>query len=279
MADVFISYSREDQDRAAQVARGLSALGLECFWDTEIPPGRTWADYIEGKLDQSRSVVVLWSQHSTRSQWVREEARMGKEKAKLIPVLLDGSQPPFGFGEVQAADLSTWRGEPNHPQWRTFANAVYTAARGEPAPQAAAAAAYAPSSSTAGTNPSPFDHIRNCLANYANGKGRARRSEFGWFVLFVFLVGFAAGMLDVALFGVDPYTGAANSLILTLIAFLVLITPAVAAASRRAHDFGQSGWLAVLTVIPYLGIIATLAFIFIPGQQGPNQYGPDPKAP
>src|SRR5512147_653857 len=117
MADVFISYAREDRSRAEQIARALSAMGLECFWDTEIPPGQTWADYIENKLSQCKAVIVLWSAHSTRSQWVREEARMGRDRGRLIPVMLDASAPPFGFGEVQAADLSGWQGEPHHPGW------------------------------------------------------------------------------------------------------------------------------------------------------------------
>ncbi|MBI3439551.1 MAG: toll/interleukin-1 receptor domain-containing protein [Proteobacteria bacterium] len=127
MADVFISYSREDRARAEQVARGLSAMGLEAFWDTDIPPGQTWADYIEGKLAQCKAVVVLWSEHSTKSQWVREEARMGRDKSKLIPAMLEASPPPFGFGEVQAADLSAWRGEPNHPEWARLSAAVRNA--------------------------------------------------------------------------------------------------------------------------------------------------------
>jgi uncharacterized membrane protein YhaH (DUF805 family) len=59
---------------------------------------------------------------------------------------------------------------------------------------------------------------------------------------------------------------------------LAAICPMVSVASRRAHDIGQSGWLAALTLIPYLGFIATLVFVFIPGQQGENKYGPDPKA-
>jgi len=91
MADVFISYAREDRAFAERVANELGKLGLDCFWDSEIPPGQTWADYIEGKLSQSRAVIVLWSEHSTKSQWVREEARMGREKSNLIPVLLDNS--------------------------------------------------------------------------------------------------------------------------------------------------------------------------------------------
>ena len=88
---------------------------------------------------------------------------------------------------------------------------------------------------------------------------------------------FAAGFTDALTWGVNPYTSMANSYVFTIIVGLALICPAIAVASRRAHDFGQSGWLAILTAIPYLGFIASLVFIFIPGQPGENQYGPNPK--
>jgi len=78
-------------------------------------------------------------------------------------------------------------------------------------------------------------------------------------------------------FGINPYTNVANSNVMTILANLALIAPTVAASSRRAHDFGQSGWLAALTAIPYLGWIVAIVFIFIPGQPGENQYGPNPK--
>jgi uncharacterized membrane protein YhaH (DUF805 family) len=267
-------------------------MGLDVFWDNEIPPGQTWADYIESKLTACKVVIVLWSANSTKSQWVREEARMGRDRAKLIPVMIDGSAAPFGFGEVQAGDLSGWNGEASHGGWQRFSQAVYAAVNGSatPAPPAAAAPAYAPPpalqpanappphSAAATVQSSPIGYIMKCLRLYAEGKGRARRSEYGWFFAFLFVVTFVAGFLDALLFGIDPYTGMANTYILTLIATFGLIVPAVAAASRRAHDFGQSGWLAALTVIPYLGILAALAFIFIPGQSGANAHGPDPKA-
>lgn len=127
MADLFISYAREDKARADQVAQGLAAQGLDVFWDSEIPPGQTWADYIEEKLSNSAAVIVLWSEHSTKSHWVREEARMGRERGKLIPAALDRSPPPFGFAEVQSADLSSWTGQPNHPDWERFVAAVKSA--------------------------------------------------------------------------------------------------------------------------------------------------------
>lgn len=140
MADVFLSYAREDTARADQVAKGLEAAGLDVFWDNEIPPGTTWADYIEQKLGACKALIVLWSEHSTKSQWVREEARMGRDKGCLIPVMIDASQPPFGFGEVQAANLANWNGEADHPNWRRFVDAVMNATKTTPrAPQPAAA--------------------------------------------------------------------------------------------------------------------------------------------
>ena len=139
MADVFVSYAREDRARAEQLARALQAEGLDVFWDTEIPPGQTWADYIEGKLAQCKALIVLWSEHSTKSQWVREEARMGRDKGILIPAMIDNSQAPFGFGEVQAANLATWRGQGDHAEWRRFLDAVKRlAGTSTSAPRAAA---------------------------------------------------------------------------------------------------------------------------------------------
>jgi uncharacterized membrane protein YhaH (DUF805 family) len=290
MADVFISYAREDRARAEQVARGLEALGLQAFWDTDIPPGQTWADYIEGKLTACKAVVVLWSEHSTKSQWVREEARMGRDKSKLIPALIDGSQMPFGFGEVQAANLATWRGDLNHPEWTRFANAVHAAARdGAAAPQPAAPSspyrpppsapstpAYTALSSGAAETLSPIGYIAKCIRLSFNGAGRARRAEYGWFVLFWAVLTFVAAFIDTAMFGINPYTSTANTYVLTWLA-LLFVPAGISAASRRFHDLGQNGWFAAATLVPYIGWLVVLLIIFIPGRPGPNQYGPNPK--
>jgi uncharacterized membrane protein YhaH (DUF805 family) len=164
-----------------------------------------------------------------------------------------------------------------------FANAVDRVVRGpdappRPAPPPAAQAAYAapPAAAAAGAN-SPIDYIAKCFRLYVSGNGRARRAEFGWFVLFAFVATFVAVFIDAFAFGIDPYSGEANLLLFTSLALLGLICPLISAASRRAHDFGQAGWLAALTAIPYLGFVATLVFIFVPGQPGENKYGPSPK--
>jgi hypothetical protein len=155
MADVFISYAREDRARAEQIAAALQRMGLEVFWDNEIPPGATWADYIETKLTQCKALVVLWSEHSTKSQWVREEARMARDRGLLIPAMLDATPAPFGFGEVQAADLSQWQGDPNNPEWRRFANAVAGAAGRAPSQAPPAQPVFHPPPSQAGPRVQP----------------------------------------------------------------------------------------------------------------------------
>jgi len=118
VADIFLSYSREDHARAAEIAGALTAAGYEVFWDVEIPPGKSWADILEEKLAACKAAIVLWSQVSTASKWVREEARLAHDRGKLLPVLIDDAAPPFGFGEIQAADLKHWHGEANDPHWR-----------------------------------------------------------------------------------------------------------------------------------------------------------------
>lgn len=149
MAEVFLSYAREDRARAELVARGLAAAGVEVFWDNEIPPGQTWADYIETKLTQCRALIVLWSENSTKSQWVREEARLGRDKGVLIPAMIDACQAPFGFGEVQAANLADWRGEPDHANWRRFVEAVRAASAREASPRLQSAMSAPPRAATA----------------------------------------------------------------------------------------------------------------------------------
>lgn len=284
--DVFISYAREDRAHAEHIAHGLSALGLEPFWDTDIPPGQTWADYIEAKLAACKAAIVLWSAHSVKSQWVREEARIARDRSQLIPVLLEQVQPPFGFGEVQAADLTGWTGDYNDPRWVRFSQAVQNVAARAPNPRAAplhsttptpqpAAQAYSAGAAHNESASSPIGYIQNCLRLYADGRGRARRAEYGWFILFYVAVLLTLATIDAMLFGFT-YEGTPNYVVTWLV--LGLLPAAVSAASRRLHDLNLSGWLAIVTVIPYLGWLAILALIFAPSKDAANAYGPNPKA-
>jgi hypothetical protein len=98
----------------------------------EIPPGTSWADFLAEKLSHSKAAIVLWSKTSVASQWVREEARLARDRGKLIPVMIDDAAPPFGFGEIQAANLAAWDGEANHPHWKLLLEGIARAVAAAP---------------------------------------------------------------------------------------------------------------------------------------------------
>ena len=50
-------------------------------------------------------------------------------------------------------------------------------------------------------------------------------------------------------------------------------------SGQRCRDFGWTGWAVLISLIPYVGVIFTLAIMFVPGTLGVNRYGPDPVAP
>jgi uncharacterized membrane protein YhaH (DUF805 family) len=105
--------------------------------------------------------------------------------------------------------------------------------------------------------------------NYANFEGRARRSEYWYFLLLniiiamlLFLSSFLLGM-----FG----------MILYIIYALATFIPGIAVAVRRLHDTGKSGWFYFVALIPIIGGIWLLIVLATEGTPGPNEYGPDPK--
>jgi len=124
VADVFVSYTSEDRVVAQQIARGLEGAGFSVWWDRHIHGGVDFTTEIQRQLNAARIVVVLWSSSSLDSKWVRDEAQQARDENKLIPVRLDGVQPPLGFRQAQSLDFSGWNGD---SQVETFANLVASA--------------------------------------------------------------------------------------------------------------------------------------------------------
>lgn len=111
------------------------------------------------------------------------------------------------------------------------------------------------------------DAVKTCLGKYVDFSGRARRSEYWWFFLFNVLVGVVGYVIDAAL-GTYP-------LFYALVA-LALFLPGLAAAVRRLHDTGRSGWWYLIALVPCIGFIVFI--VFAVQDSGPdNQYGPNPK--
>jgi hypothetical protein len=124
MADVFISYARDDRETAAKLAKVLQEQGYSVWWDRVIPPGKKWAEIIGTQLGAARCVVVLWSAVSVEKRWVHKEASFADARNKLIPVRLEDVTIPFEFADVQAADLTEWQGDDSHEGFQHLASAI-----------------------------------------------------------------------------------------------------------------------------------------------------------
>lgn len=134
MADVFISYARDDEAVARRVARGLESAGLDVWWDANLPAHRAYSEEIERNLEAARAVVVLWSATAAKSQWVRAEADFARNANKLVQAQVDGALPPMPFNQIQCADLKGWRGSPKHPGWAKLKGSVEAVLSGQEVP-------------------------------------------------------------------------------------------------------------------------------------------------
>ena len=105
-----------------------------------------------------------------------------------------------------------------------------------------------------------LESIKTCSTKYAEFNGRASRSEFWWWVLFVFLVSAAIGMVSQVLSGVFS---------------LAVLVPNLAVGARRLHDTNRSGWLQLVWLIPLIGWILLLVW-FVQDSKEPNRFTATP---
>lgn len=142
--------------------------------------------------------------------------------------------------------------------------------------------------------------IASVFGKYATFSGRARRSEYWFYMLFLVLAFASLAMAAVAVSGplmggVRPHNpgalpGPANAMArelvgLVFLAFaLVNLIPTIAVSVRRLHDLNASGWwllpLVMLAIVPPIGAVALLVQLIwfcMPGTAGRNTFGRDPK--
>jgi len=136
--DIFISYSRSDRERVNHIAKGLEAEGYSVWWDRDIRAGEEFDHVIDKAIKKSKAIVVVWSQHSIDSRWVKEEAEDGVEADTLVPITIDPVVIPRGFRRIQAAELQDGGDNPTTSvNWPEFLDSVRKqagAGEGTPSP-------------------------------------------------------------------------------------------------------------------------------------------------
>jgi hypothetical protein len=133
VADVFISYKREDEAVVGRLVKALRGDGLSVWWDRDIPTGAPWEDTIEREHEAARALVVCWSRAAVASENVKAEARRARSRNSLVQTFVEPCEPPMFFGERQGVDLSGWSGRAEDPRFKAVAQAVRAVLEGRDA--------------------------------------------------------------------------------------------------------------------------------------------------
>lgn len=120
-------------------------------------------------------------------------------------------------------------------------------------------------------HPTQFaDVIKTVFGRYIQFSGRARRSEYWYWVLFVVLVSIGLSVVDGFIFGFGESDLAVLGPLFSLATFL----PSLAVGFRRMHDTGRSAWWLLIGLIPLVGAIILIVWLAKRGDEQDNQYGP-----
>jgi adenylate cyclase len=163
LADIFVSYARADQGAVAPLVEALAAQGWSVWWDPSITPGVEFDNMIAAELDAARVVVVVWTQHSVDSRWVKGEARDAADRGVLVPVRFDASRLPIDVRAIHTIDLSGWGGDAASVQFKALCAALE--AKVQPSGAKAPSAGAGPAASI-------------CVLPFANMSGDAEQEYF-----------------------------------------------------------------------------------------------------
>ena len=109
-----------------------------------------------------------------------------------------------------------------------------------------------------------IESIQTCYKKFFDFSGRASKSEYWWFQLYGIII---YGLLFV-------FKG--DLVLLFSILSIANTIPLWAAAVRRLHDTNKSGWMALISVIPLIGLYI-IVLLIADGTKGKNRFGPKPK--
>jgi uncharacterized membrane protein YhaH (DUF805 family) len=297
--DVFLSYSRHDKDRVVSLVRLLEQQGWRVFWDIKIAPGKQWLDVIEGSITGSRAVVVVWSENSVRSEWVKAEAIRARELGLMIPIRIDQCRLPMPFGMVQTADINLGSNlNADDPAVRDLIDAVGNLIQ-RSVSQAVQVVGAKGSAEAAAATSTWFDWLHV----FFSLKGRINRKEY-WggtlasLPLSIFLILLISDSIRTSPTGLpEPEQHALAG----AISFVAMSYVNMALLRKRMHDFGRSGWWATPVIIILMiahvgaaviqrhpspqeaaGVGAAFVLLFVcwliiglhRGDPGSNKYGP-----
>jgi adenylate cyclase len=166
LADIFVSYSRQDKALVAPLVASLEAEGWSVWRDPEITPGEEFDSLVSRKLEGAGALVVVWTPHSVDSRWVRGEARDAADRGVLVPVRFQNAKLPIDFRAVHTTDLDQWGEDAQGAAFRGLCKAL-AAKVGEPTKPVSAQAI-----------PDKKPAVSICVLPFANMSGDPEQEYF-----------------------------------------------------------------------------------------------------
>ncbi len=117
---VYMSYSRADEEFAGELASRLSESGINVFDPLrDVALGENWPSTIGEALQESDAMIVLLSPDSVKSEWVRREIdfALGSPRfaGRLIPVLVRPTEEiPWILRNLQPVTVGKDRAKVGH---------------------------------------------------------------------------------------------------------------------------------------------------------------------
>ena len=127
MADVFISYKREEREDVVRIADALRALKLDVWFDARLTSGESFNQEIDREARSAGCILVCWSPGAIASDWVQAESLIGFNDRKLAACQVAGDhalQVPAPFNAIHANDLRDWSGEGDHLGWQAVVQRI-----------------------------------------------------------------------------------------------------------------------------------------------------------
>ncbi|MDI9408516.1 MAG: DUF805 domain-containing protein [Candidatus Pacebacteria bacterium] len=121
-----------------------------------------------------------------------------------------------------------------------------------------------------------FAAINSGFIRFADFKGRSVRSEFWFWVLFIFVAELIISwLLDFTFVGLvlERIVGHFLFVVLPTLLGLVMVVPNLAVSARRLHDTGRSAWNLLWLLLPIIGWVVLIVFYCLPSEPRKNRFG------
>jgi hypothetical protein len=128
MADVFLSYKRDQRAEVELLATALRGLGLDVWFDASLSAGEAFSKEIDREVRAARIVLVCWSPEAAKSDWVTAEAQVGFPD-RIVSIYVsgpDGFEPPVPFNRLHVEDMRGWAARPSarDPAWLSVLRSI-----------------------------------------------------------------------------------------------------------------------------------------------------------